>query len=224
MKKSIKNEKVKTAIYTVCALTLCGASLIGFYESNKNNDKAVPIKNETTKEFVTEKVTNKKEIIVNDKVLNVPDDRITTTEAETMPPVYFSFPLENGISKDFSKGELVKNKTTGDWRTHKGADFNGVLGDPVKSICNGTVTEISDDALWGTTVTIDHGNGLTAIYKGLSKGTTVNPGDKIKANDKVGELGEIPIEKDDGVHLHLELYKNGTPVSPKDYIGKTVKF
>ena len=94
--------------------------------------------------------------------------------------------------------------------------------DEVKAICDGEITEVKDDTLWGTIVTINHSNGIIATYSGLQKDSTLKPGATVKANEKIGLLGEIPIEKDDGIHLHLEIMKDGNAVSPSDYLGKSV--
>ena len=54
------------------------------------------------------------------------------------------------------------------------------------------------------------------------KYANLKPGDEVKKNSKIGLLHEIPIEKDDGIHLHLEIYKDGVAISPSDYLGKSV--
>lgn len=215
MKKIAGKEKLKKTLYSAAALGLCAAALFAFGMTNRSNVKE---SEETT--AVTEPETE--ELRVNTPVTNVPDDRDITLPSETEPlqSKYFALPLENGISKGYSAGEIVKNSTTEDWRTHNGVDLKGVVGDPVRAINNGVVKEVYDDALWGTVVVIDHYNGLIAEYRGLGKGSTVTAGQTVKINDKVGNLGEIPIEKKDGAHLHLETYKDGKAVSPSDYLGK----
>lgn len=85
------------------------------------------------------------------------------------------------------------SKTMGDWRTHNGTDYAGNIGDPVRAVNNGRVTRVYDDVLWGTTVEIDHLDGLTVRYCGLGKGSTVSEGDEVKINDKIGNLSEIAI-------------------------------
>ncbi len=219
--KRIKNEeKIKKTIYSVSALALCGVALFSIWFSNKDNNitPEVPDTTTTTTEQTTEDVQ------VNTPVTNVRDDRndpvTTTTEAPIS--VFYSFPLGNKIAREYSKGEIVKNKTTDDWRTHNGVDINGAKGDQVNAICNGTVTELEHSEIWGTIITINHGNGFTAKYYGLQKDGVVQPGDEVKANSKIGVLGEIPIESADGTHLHFELYKDGVTVSPSDYLGKRV--
>lgn len=219
--KRIKNqEKIKKTIYSVSALALCGVTLFSIWFSNKDNN-ITPQETDTT---ITTTEPTTEDVQVNTPVTNVRDDRtdpVTTTE-ETPISVFYSFPLGNKVAREYSKGEIVKNKTTDDWRTHNGVDINGAEGDQVNAICDGTVTELEHSEIWGTIVTINHGNGFTAKYYGLQKDGVAQPGDEVKANSKIGILGEIPIESADGIHLHFELYKDGVTVSPSDYLGKRV--
>lgn len=132
----------------------------------------------------------------------------------------FSLPMEAGIAKTFSNGEMVQSKTMGDWRVHNGVDFKGTVGDAVKAINNGVVKAVYDDVLWGTVVEIDHGQGMIAKYCGLGKGSTPEVGEKVNINDRVGNLGTIPIENADEPHLHLEIWQDGKAVEPLSAMGK----
>lgn len=219
MKRIKQQEKVKKVIYSISALALCGVTLFSFWMSNKDNN-AVPENTDTT--TVTEITTE--DVRVNTPVTNVPDNRndSVTTTTEAPKKVYYAFPLGNKITREYSKGEIVKNKTTDDWRTHNGVDISGAKGEEVKAVCDGVVTQLEHSEVWGTVVTVDHSNGIIAKYCGLEKGSTVQPGDEIKAESKIGVLGEIPIERADGTHLHLEMYKDGVTVSPSSYLGKQV--
>lgn len=222
--KNIKiGEKFKKTTYSVIAIALCAVALFSFWLSNKDNNGVLP---EETDVFTPTEAKTEKEIDiqVNTPVTNVPDTRQEQTTDESKPLLSVSFvsPLGNSITKQFSRDELVKNNTTGDWRIHKGIDIKGVSGDRINAISDGIVTDLVYDELWGTVVTIDHDNGFVAKYYGLRKNSTVNPGDKIKTNDKVGLLDEIPIESSDGIHLHFEMYKDGQAISPSDYLGKKV--
>lgn len=137
------------------------------------------------------------------------------TRAET-----FSLPLEGGIDKSYSNGDMVQSKTMGDWRVHNGVDFRGTVGDQVHAVNNGVVKSVYDDVLWGTVVEIDHGDGLTARYCGLGKGSTVAVGDKVHINDRIGNLGAVPVESADEVHLHLEMRQDGKTVNPLEVMGR----
>lgn len=221
MKKIRNEEKIKRIIYSVAALAICVATLLSFWLANKDNTGFLP--DDTTAISTTESTT--KETPVNMPVTDIPDERYNTeTTTKEVVSVYFAYPLNNKISKEYSDGEIVKNTTTDDWRTHNGIDISGTSGDQINSICDGQVTAVRNDELWGAVVTIDHGNGITADYFGLQIGSTVQPGDKVKTNQKIGLLGEIPIESADGVHLHLEMHKDGITVSPTNYLDKRIEF
>ncbi len=216
MKSIRKQERFKKGLYSVCALGLCVALLFSLWLSNKDN-----VKTETPEltTLNTENPTIIEDVQVNTPVTNVPDTRDElTTEAKTT--VFLEFPLQNKIIKAFSNGEIVRNNTTGDWKTHNAVDIAGTKEEEVKAIADGVVTELSHSELWGTIITIDHDNGFIAKYSGLDKNGVVQPGQKVKSNQKIGVLGEIPIEKTDGIHLHFELLKNGKHVSPSAYLGK----
>ena len=124
-------------------------------------------------------------------------------------------------SKNYdSNGDMVQSKTMGDWRVHNGVDFRGTVGDQVHAVNNGVVKSVYDDVLWGTVVEIDHGDGLTARYCGLGKGSTVAVGDKVHINDRIGNLGAVPVESADEVHLHLEMRQDGKTVNPLEVMGR----
>ncbi len=218
MKKFKNQEKIKKHIYSASALALCGATLFSFWMANRDNK---PLENETDTTFTTT-TTTEFEVKVNTPVTDVKDDRYNTTTEPAPVSVYYAFPLESAISREYSKGELVKNITTDDWRTHNGVDIGGTAGDPVKAICDGEITEVREDALWGTVVTINHNNGIVAKYYGLQNDSTLEAGTSVEINQQIGTLGEIPMEKADGIHLHLEMFKDGVTVSPSDYLGKSV--
>lgn len=83
----------------------------------------------------------------NNPVKNVPDDRTTvpaqtTKENDSKNTPYtgsYALPMGTDIRKDYSADEMVKNKTTNDWRVHNGIDFGGAQGNDVIAIQNGRV-------------------------------------------------------------------------------------
>ncbi len=219
MKKSVNQENAKRILYSVVVLVLCFVTLFTFWKQNNDNGDFIP-ETDTSTKAETETC---REIEANTPITNVPDEReIITTTTSPILTIEFAIPLKGTTIKEFSKNELVKNNTTDDWRIHKGLDIKGASGDRINAIDNGTVTKLVHNALWGTVVTVDHGNGFVAEYYGLRKDSTVKPGDTVKKNGKIGLLDEIPIEKNDGTHLHLELYKDGVAISPTEYLGKSV--
>lgn len=228
------------AVYAVLALCVAGVGIATWYSTSA---KLLPnAQDETTTEGITVKIAADDLTNAADPVTTTAPDlsedaapendggaenateeggvavlasKDSVARAET-----FSLPLEAGIAKAYSNGEMVQSKTMGDWRVHNGVDFKGTVGDAVKAINNGVVKAVYDDVLWGTVVEIDHGQGMIAKYCGLGKGSTPEVGEKVKINDRVGNLGTIPIESADDVHLHLEILQDGKAVDPLSAMGK----
>lgn len=147
----------------------------------------------------------------------------STSETETEPYEEMGhvmvMPMEGEIQQEFSGGELVKSATTGTWQTHNGTDIAAAEGTAVCAIDNGTVAEVTKDALWGVCVTIDHGNGVNSRYCGLSASLTVTEGDTVESGQAIGSVGTTAdIECKQEPHLHFEVLKNDVYVDPMAYV------
>ena len=126
----------------------------------------------------------------------------------------------SNIINPFSNGELVKNETTGSWQTHNGTDIAAENGTDVFALANGEVTAVKNDPLWGVTVTIDHKNGYTTRYCGLSSDLAVQQGDKIESGSIIGTVGgTADIESAIASHLHIEMRHNGKFIDPMSIIS-----
>lgn len=143
-----------------------------------------------------------------------------TTEPSTQEEKKVVFPLGQFITKDYSADKVVYSNTMGDWRVHNGIDFGDNRGQSVLAVTDGEVTDVREDVLWGTVLTIDHGNGIETRYSGLEKDTTPEVGTKVEAGVIIGKLGEIPIESKDGPHLHFELIINGVHKDPLKWMAQ----
>lgn len=164
---------------------------------------------------------------VNMPVTDIRDERTqaseeSTKEIEKNKPYSgdFALPMGSDIIKDYSNGEMVRSKTMGDWRVHDGVDFGGSAGNDVFAVSHGTVTAVRDDSFWGTTVEIDHGNGMTVRYCGLKNGSCLPEGSSVEKYDKIGTLGHIPVEISDEDHLHVEVLIDGETVDPLKALNK----
>lgn len=235
-------KKVKYA-YAFALLLALGTALIAKISTEEALGNLAPIESDYVT-FTTEKSTSKDSAFlttepdfeVRQNLTDVPDTREETekpTEKEAKAETtqsskyakpykdYYSLPLGTDILKDYSPDKPSYSATMGDWRTHSGVDFKAAEGEQVKAISYGTVTKIYDDALWGTVVIIDHGNGVTAKYCGFNKDTVeVKKGAVVESGSLLGYLGTIPCEKSDLSHLHFEINYNGENVEPLELMGK----
>ena len=67
----------------------------------------------------------------------------------------------------------------------------------------------------GNIIIIDHLNGFLSFYK-HNKRFLVEEKEFIKRGQPIALMGNSGVSS--GTHLHFEIWKNGIPVNPKDYI------
>ena len=133
-------------------------------------------------------------------------------------PVY-TWPVKGEIVSNFSLEVLAYDETMGDWRTHSGVDISAQKGTRVMAMSSGTVRRVYEDDLMGTTVVIDHGEGLVSYYHNLSKSPTVSEGDAVVTGTVIGAVGDTAIaESGRPAHLHLEVTLDERPVDPVSYL------
>ena len=153
-----------------------------------------------------------------------PEDAGETTvtleeSAETASQDSFVLPVQGAVQRPYSVTALAYDETMRDWRTHDGVDLAAEAGEKVSAVASGTVTGVFHDDRYGTTVTIDHGNGLVCTYAGLQEIPTVYEGDSVSAGDTIGAVGETnKCEVAQGTHLHLSATRNGESISPAEFL------
>lgn len=104
---------------------------------------------------------------------------------------------------------------TGVYKLHGGTDFGG--GGPIVASKGGTVVIAGYHSSWGYYVKIDHGNGMQTLYAHMVSGSLlVSPGQQVSQGQQIGTMGTTGSST--GVHLHFEMYKNGSRVNPASYL------
>ena len=232
------NGKAFYVVLCLCFIALGMAGWAGFegvkrLENGKGNTQSISqISDSTqTESKTTDTVQNNTESKPLDKTEDVASkDDSTVSEnknsaeqeqsTQTAAPVatYFVNPVLGEIMKGFSITELQYSMTMKDMRLHKGVDIAADMGTPVIAAGEGIVTDVYKDAMLGTVVAIDHGNGITVKYCGLNALPSVKKGDVVDSSKQIGMVDVIPCESVEQRHLHLEFYKDGVAVSPTDYI------
>lgn len=154
-----------------------------------------------------------------------PDDpepvKDTTPDPDTQETLskVFTWPVQGTVLRDYSMEALSLDPTLGDWRTHGGLDIAAAQGVKVLSISAGTVEQIYNDGLMGTTVVVNHGGGLQSWYCNLDEDVTVETGDPVDIGSELGTVGSTALaEVGVSSHVHLETILNGQPVDPRDYL------
>ncbi|QWX83716.1 M23 family metallopeptidase [Cellulophaga sp. HaHaR_3_176] len=134
------------------------------------------------------------------------EDKYNLFEKNTKSVNLILFPPINGtISQDYN----LDTK-------HFAIDVVAAKGTPVKSVANGTVifSEWTSDT--GYVILIEHKDGLLSVYK-HNGSLTKSQGDIVKSGEVIASVGNTG-ELTTGPHLHFELWNNGSPVNPRNYI------
>ena len=165
----------------------------------------------------------KEDLTVMDEATDVEDTipaMESTVDVTPEAPRLVVSPLVGEEVAAFSVDELKYNETLGDWRTHDGIDIAAEVGTQVLAACSGTVTQVIDDDLMGTSVTIAHDGGYETVYSNLQSVPTVSEGQEVSAGEVIGSVGCTSIaEFAVPAHLHFAVTKDGVPCDPKEFLA-----
>lgn len=130
---------------------------------------------------------------------------LTSMKYRELQGTFFFSPLTGFISDRFDSK-----------KGHYGVDVVSKANEPVKSIADGTVIFASWTQDTGYVIMIQHSGNLISVYKHNAEllkkvGNFVNAGEIIAI---VGNSGEMT----DGPHLHFELWYNGNPLDPEEFV------
>ena len=216
----------KKSVCAACALCLVGAAASGAVflsreEKKPQEEIEKPLPPVTTEQreipSLQEEISfspKKEEKLENKKEDKIPEAQISVSKTEIMGVL----PCKGEIIFPFSKGELVKDETMGDWRTHNGIDISSKAGAEVYAFASGKVTGVRNDSLWGTVVEVRHAGAVETKYCGLGENVKVSEGDSVKAGQVIGYLANIPCEAAKETHLHFELVDKGKYKDPAEFI------
>ncbi len=87
---------------------------------------------------------------------------------------------------------------------------------PIKSVINGTVIFADWTPSNGNVIIVRHNNGFISVYKHAAS-LTKSQGDIVKTGEVIAIAGSTGQEST-GIHLHFELWKDGYPIDPEQFI------
>lgn len=152
-------------------------------------------------------------------VIEQPVEPEKPDDEQVNKPVVFNMPVLNPTAIGDYGDTMVFNSTLGRFSAHLAIDFFAPEGTPVLAVFDGTVHSVETTLLTGTTVVIDHGNGLYSVYNSLADGDEVVVGQTVSQGDKIGEVSVTNRQEyKDGAHLHFEVIENGDIIDPAKYL------
>ena len=155
-----------------------------------------------------------------------PDTPTGTPDTPDVPDVpvvnviSFILPVENMTSMEDYTETLAYNATLKRFQAHKAIDFFAAEGSSVYAAYDGVISDIETTLLTGTTITVDHGDGLYTVYNSLADGDDVFVGQTVKQGAKLGEVSITNRqEAAGGAHLHFQVVENGEVINPAKYLS-----
>lgn len=130
----------------------------------------------------------------------------TSSASSQLDELFFFTPLSGIISSAY-------NPKIG----HNGVDIVSKKNEPIKSVADGTVILASWTQDAGYVITVQHKSNVISVYKHNSS-LLKKPGDFVNAGDVIAIIGNTG-ELTSGPHLHFELWYNGNPVDPEEFVS-----
>ena len=122
------------------------------------------------------------------------------------------WPVAGKVLMDYSMDSTVYFATLDQYKYNPAVIIAGEVNDRVSAAAEGKITDISNSAVTGCTVTMDLGDGYSAIY-GQLKEVPYEVGDIVGKGKLVGYIAEpTKYYSVEGSNLYFALQKDGEPV------------
>lgn len=157
--------------------------------------------------------------VINESQRAINDKRIRTALKDTAKERLWEGTFNRAVmgSPTSSYGEQRSYSFNGreiSRSSHDGIDLAAVANTVVRAANSGRVVFAEELGIYGNTVLIDHGFGLSTLYGHLSS-ITVAVGDRVAKDDQIGRSGMTGLAGGD--HLHFEVRLQGEPVTPIEW-------
>lgn len=132
-----------------------------------------------------------------------------TAVSESQQPVVthlFFAPLKGNIVTPYSAAAR-----------HYGVDITAASNTPVNAAYSGTVIFASFTVEAGYVMALQHPGGVITVYRNNSA-LLKHQGDVVRAGEPIAYVGNGG-KQELGPYLHLEVWVNGSPVNPEEYIA-----
>ena len=238
-----RGAAVGLVICFVAVIAIAGAYTFNNYKKQMNEqvakaeDQAEELTEDKSKEAATDDIVLPEE---DDKEEDGAQEEQTETPQETpaqdgaaggeapasgaAADVWFSedstltWPASGAVLIGYSMDQTVFFSTLEQYKYNPALIIGGEVGETISASAAGIVTNIEDTAQTGTTVTLDMGNGYSAVYGQLTD-VPLSVGDYVVSGETVGILNEpTKYYSVEGPNLYFEILKDGTPIDPMNFM------
>lgn len=202
---SLLNDARQKDTYLQNIKNIINGKEVGFENSDQKRDEKnydnIVIEKSQEDSILRAEFENQNNYYLN---INESGELIGTTQSSIRNFNFFA-PVNGLITSRFNSKEK-----------HFGTDIVTSPNEAIKATLDGTVINADWTLETGYVIAIQHRRNLISVYKHNSV-LLKNQGDFVKAGEPIaiaGQSGELAT----GPHLHFELWYNGSPVDPEDYI------
>ena len=128
------------------------------------------------------------------------------SEATRSNDIVFTSPIKGEITENYNSKEK-----------HFAIDIAVENDSPVKAVADGTVIFSGFTADTGYVIVLEHSQGFISVYKHNSS-IFKNQGELVVSGEVISSAGSTGAFST-GPHLHFELWNDGYPVNPSNYIN-----
>ena len=151
---------------------------------------------------------------------DVQQEQVVKDVAVTTPNLHFPieegmlWPMDGNVIMNYSMDATIYYATLDQYKYNPAIIIAGEVNNKVYAVARGQITDISQNEVTGTTVTVDLGDGFQAIY-GQLKELNFKKGDYVESGHVIGYVSEpTKYYSIEGSNLYFELQKDGVPVDP----------
>ena len=129
-------------------------------------------------------------------------------------------PTKGDVLKPFSMDATIYFETLDQYKCNPAMLIKADVNQEVVASFGGKVESVKEDAVNGTVITVDMGNGYKAMY-GQMKDIGIKEGDSIVKGQALGNVAQpTKYFSEEGSHLYFAMTKDDEPVNPQEYMEK----
>ena len=130
------------------------------------------------------------------------------------------WPVSGTVILDYSMDKTIYFTTLDQYKYNPAVVISGNVNEKVLAAATGKITDISSNEVTGCTVSMDLGDGYTAVY-GQLKEVPYHVGAVVEAGNTIGFVGEpTKYYALEGSNVYFELQKDGIPVDPTEFFAQ----
>lgn len=131
---------------------------------------------------------------------------VSRTKYSGLAELVFFTPVKGIITTSFNLSE-----------EHFGVDIVTKADETIKTTLDGAVIFTGFSSEDGNVIHVQHSNNLISIYKHCSV-LLKTRGEHVKSGEAIAVVGNSG-ERSNGPHLHFELWYNGAPINPQEFVA-----